>query len=82
MQVQQIFDRMAREIKATQNRQHRTDLLKLYRSCENIHFDITNEMVECRRRKIETAKLRELHKQFEEAVNTFDQWLVYSRLLS
>lgn len=82
MQVQQIFDRMAREIKATQNHQHRTDLLKLYRSCENIHFDITNEMVECRRRKIETAKLRELTKQFEEAVNTFDQWLVYSRLLS
>lgn len=82
MQVQQILDRMAREIKATPNHQHRTDLLKLYRSCENIHFDITNEMVECRRRKIETAKLRELHKQFEEAVNTFDQWLVYSRLLS
>ena len=82
MQVQQIFERMAREIKATPNYQHRADLTKLYRSCENIHFDITNEMVECRRRKIETAKLRELHQKFEEAVNTFDQWLVYSRLLS
>ncbi len=81
-EIAEVFDRMAREIKATKNFHHRNDLIKLYKSCENIHFEITNEMVECRRRKMESEKLRKLLQQFEQAVNTFDQWLVFSRLIS
>lgn len=80
--VAEIFDKMSKEIKATQNYEHKKDLLKLYKSCENIYFEITNELVECKRRKHQSVKLRRLQKEFEQAVENFEQWLVFSRLLS
>jgi hypothetical protein len=80
-ELQTTLDRMARAIRATENHNHKRDLLKLYRSCENIIFEITNEMVECRRRNIKSAKLNQLELSLENAIETFDQWLTFSRLL-
>jgi hypothetical protein len=60
--------------------QAKSTLWTFYSNARIVWKALDNEMVECRKRRRITQKYAELQVEFNECVNTYDQWRVMAAL--
>ena len=70
-----------KQVQNTEDMRARSQLFKLWKNCVNIHTEMDKEMVQCRRYQRVTPKYTELEAQLNEAIQNFEHWVTYARLL-
>lgn len=57
------------------------DLYKMWKNCVNLYTELDKELVNCRRAQRPTAKYIEIETKLKAAIEQFDQWVTFSKLL-
>ena len=81
MDYDAVLQEFFKQVQATTDIRARSQLFKLWKTCVNIRTEMDKESVECRRQKRVTLKYTELEAQLNEAIQNFEHWVVYARLL-
>lgn len=68
-------------LKDRQHNLNHKDLKKLWRNCMNLYTELDKESVNCRRIGHQTAKYHALEAKLKEAIEQFDLWVTFSKLL-
>lgn len=75
-----LHESIRQRISAISSGVARRDLLKMWRSCDNLRVEIRREQVANRLRTKESVKLLELYAKFDEAVQQLDQYITLAML--
>jgi len=75
------FSEMLACISAVNDMRARSQLYKMYTNCRKIHTEMSQELVECRRRKKLTQKYTELETNLNLSISEFEQWTTFANLL-
>ena len=70
-----------KQVQATTDIRARSQLFKLWKNCVNLYTEMDKELVECRRLQRVTPKYAELETKLNEAMQNFEHWITYARLL-
>jgi len=73
------YENLPARIRAMQDYKVKRDLLRMYKTCENIKRDIAREQVNCRNSK-DSHQLLQLRNKFTESVTNLDQYVTLALL--
>ena len=73
------YENLPARIRAMQDYKVKRDLLRMYKTCENIKRDIAREQVNCRNSK-DSHRLLQLRNKFTESVTNLDQYVTLALL--
>jgi hypothetical protein len=82
MDYSKRIDNAYTQISAVKSKVARRDLLVMLRATEAAYTQMDKESVECRRRKKETFKYRELLQNFEELLAHLEKHITFASLLN
>lgn len=74
------LDSLQNQIRAT-SPQARVDLLKMWRSCDNLFQALDSELVNCRRRNRLSAKYTTLQEQLDNIILSLEKRIMWAGLL-
>jgi hypothetical protein len=75
------LDELFRLVQTTSDIRAKSQLYKMYQNCKTLINELSKESVECRRLRHPTAKYSKIESEIKEAVDTFEQWVTFSKLL-
>jgi len=75
------LDELLRLVQTTSDIRAKSQLYKMYQNCKTLINELSKESVECRRLRQYTAKYSKIESEIKEAVDTFEQWVTFSKLL-
>jgi hypothetical protein len=75
------LDELFRLVQTTSDIRAKSQLYKMYQNCKTLINELSKESVECRRLRQSTAKYSKIESEIKEAVDTFEQWVTFSKLL-
>lgn len=81
MDYDSVLQSFFKQVQATEDIRARSQLFKMWKTCVNIRTEMDKENVECRRLRRVTLKYTELEAQLNEAIQNFEHWITYARLL-
>ena len=81
MDYDAVLQGFFKQVQGTDDIRARSELFKLWKNCVNIRTEMDKEMVQCRRYQRVTPKYTELEAQLNEAIQNFEHWVTYARLL-
>ena len=81
MDRQLRLDELLALIGRTDDMRARSQMMKIYWNCKQVHDNISRESVECRRLQKITPKYTELEQKFEEYTSELEQWATFAKLL-
>ena len=78
-EILEIYQALPDRIRAFNNFTVKRDLMRMYRTCENLRRDIAKEQVNCRNRH-DSHTLLQLRNKFTESVTNLDQYVTLALL--
>ncbi len=79
-QAKQRYEDLLPSMTAIKNREYRSDLVRFSHNCVNLITLISKEEVVCRQRRQITTKYNDLVKQYIDAVEMLEKYLMFAHL--